>query len=232
LDKNLRNHWESLWGQTTRANFPQSLSDYFSKKGTDACWRMYSDLLSLCKFDPDPRILELGAGSGNMTLRIVKNLGGNATLVDYSAQALRVAKHNSIREGLIDRISFVQSDVFNFIPQKRYDLVHSAGLVEHFSMPLLGEIVKRHVTCANAQGYVILMVPAPTWWYKAMRRFLEAVQRWPKDFEVPFDKKKLESIADKNGLRVLRSIQSSGLARASAILGMPRENCQAPELQI
>lgn len=183
---------------------------------------MYSDLLSECTFNSNPRILELGAGSGNMTLRILKKIGGTATLVDYSAQALRVAKQNALREGLVDRISFVQDDVFNFIPQESHDLVHSGGLIEHFPMPLIGELVRRHVKCANAHGYVILMVPAPIWWYKAMRRFLEFVHWWPRDFEVPLNKEKLGSIAEKNGLEVLKSIQSSGLARASAIVGVPR----------
>lgn len=224
LKKNLKNHWESLWRrQTTRGNLLQCFSNYFAKKGTEACWRMYSDLLSKCTFDLNPRILELGAGSGNMTLRILKKFGGTATLVDYSAQALRIAKQNAFMEGLADRVSFTQDDVFNFIPQKSYDLVHSAGLIEHFPMPFLEKLVRKHVECVNAQGYIIIMVPAPIWWYKAMRRFLEIVQWWPKDFEVPLNKEKLEGIAEKNGLEILQSLQSSDLVRASAILGVPGE---------
>ncbi len=156
-----------------------------------------------------------------MTLRILKKFGGNATLVDYSAQALYVAKQNALREGFADRISFIQDDVFNFIPQRRYDLVHSGGLIEHFPIQLIEELVRKHVKCANAHGYVILMVPAPIWWYKTMRRFLEVFHWWPKDFEMPLDKDTLEDIAEKNGLKILKAIQSGGLARASAVIGTP-----------
>jgi len=157
-----------------------------------------------------------------MTLRILKKFGGSATLVDYSAQALNVAKRNALREGFSERISFIQDDAFNFFPRRGYDLVHSGGLIEHFPMPLMEQLVRKHANCANAHGYVVLMVPAPIWWYKAMRSFLEVVHWWPKDFEMPLNKEKLKSIAERSGIKVLKSLQSSGLARASAIVGVPK----------
>jgi cyclopropane fatty-acyl-phospholipid synthase-like methyltransferase len=149
-------------------------------------------------------------------------LGGNATLVDFSAQALQVAQRNAIKQGLADRVSFIQDDVLNFVAQTKYDLVHSAGLIEHSPMPLMGKFVRKHVECASAHGYVILMAPAPVWWYRAMRKLLEGIHRWPKDFETPLNKERLESITEKNGVNVLKSLQSGGLARASAIVGVPK----------
>jgi len=59
---------------------------------------MYADLLSECTFNSNPRILELGAVSGNMTLRILKKIGGTVTLVDYSAEAFLAAKQNALGE--------------------------------------------------------------------------------------------------------------------------------------
>ena len=164
-----------------------------------------------------------------MTLRILKKIGGTATLVDYSAEALRVARQNSLRYRLVDRITFVQENVFNFIPRQGYDLVHSAGLIEHYPTRL-NELLKKHIQCANADGYVIIMVPAPIWWYKLMRCFLENFHIWPKSFELPLDKYRLKSIAEESGLKILKSLQSSGLARASAILGVPSNMYRRSEL--
>ena len=218
LEKTIKNHWDSMWMRTARNGFSSPFLNYFSKLGTEACWKMYSDLLNLCTFNSNPRILELGAGSGSMTLRILKKIKGTATLVDYSRNALYVAKKNALKEGLADKISFIQDDVFNFIPKGKYDLVHSGGLIEHFPIPLICELVKKHAAHVKVNGYIILMTPAPVWWYKATRKFLEGVRWWPQDFETAFNKKMLEHLVETNNLNVLKSIQSNGIARASAIL--------------
>lgn len=67
------------------------------------------------------------------------------------------------------------------------------------------------------------MVPAPIWWYNAARKFLAVVHWWPNDFKMPLDIEKLENIADKNELKVLKSLQSSGLVRTSAMLRVPKQ---------
>jgi len=222
LEQNLKKHWDSLWVNTAKGGFVQSFSSFFSKRATEECWQMYSNLLDMCSFDSAPKILELGAGSGNMTFRILKKINGYATFIDYSEKALSVAKQNAKKEGLLEKASFSNADVFRYIPEEKYDLVHSGGLIEHFPMPRIDELVKKHANFAKASGYVIIMVPTPVWWYKITRKLLESIHWWPPNFETPFNKKMLDQIVKRNGLNVLRSLQSNRLARASAIVGTPQ----------
>ncbi len=60
-----------------------------------------------------PRILEIGTGSGAVSVAIASELKG-ATIVatDISLDALRVASRNAMKNGVADRIDFVQGDLF------------------------------------------------------------------------------------------------------------------------
>lgn len=203
----------------SKVGFVQSFSRFFSKVAAEECWKIYSDLLDVCHFSSSPNILELGAGSGEMTFRILKRTNGHATFIDYSKRALSLAKLNAKKAHLLDRVSFINSDVFCFNSKETYDLVHSGGLIEHFPMSRVDELVRKHANFVKSSGYILIMVPAPTWWYTVARKILESIRWWPPNFETPFSKKTLEQIVKRNGINVIKSLQSNYLARASAIVG-------------
>jgi release factor glutamine methyltransferase len=60
-----------------------------------------------------PRILEIGTGSGAISVAIASELSG-ATIVatDISMDALMVASRNAVKNGVADRIEFVRGDLF------------------------------------------------------------------------------------------------------------------------
>jgi release factor glutamine methyltransferase len=68
-------------------------------------------------------VLEIGTGSGCISISIAKNSNSKITAIDNSIEALEIAKSNAILNSV--KINFVLSDVFNFSDTKKYDLIVS-----------------------------------------------------------------------------------------------------------
>lgn len=74
-----------------------------------------------------PRVLELGTGSGCIAVALAKNHPGmSVTAVDISPAALEIARRNADRNGVADRIRFIESELFGSVPAgHEYDAVVS-----------------------------------------------------------------------------------------------------------
>ena len=70
------------------------------------------------------RMLDLCTGSGNVAIAVAKQrLTWRIDAVDLSADALIVAKANSLRLGAVWNLRFLQGDLFAPVPADRYDLI-------------------------------------------------------------------------------------------------------------
>lgn len=82
--------------------------------------------LKICKrFPSEPEVLDMCTGSGCIAVSI-KMLAGRElymTAVDLSEQALKTAQENAGRQGC--SIEFVQSDLFENLGNRKYDLIVS-----------------------------------------------------------------------------------------------------------
>ena len=64
-----------------------------------------------------PRILDLGVGSGALAVVLAKNVpDAEVTAVDISEKALDIARRNAQKHGVVERIAFVESDLFKKLP--------------------------------------------------------------------------------------------------------------------
>jgi release factor glutamine methyltransferase len=73
---------------------------------------------------PEPRVLDVGTGSGAIALSIAdEHPGARVTAIDASEDALAVARENSARTGLA--VDLVQRDLFEGLPDGPWDLVVS-----------------------------------------------------------------------------------------------------------
>ncbi len=64
--------------------------------------------------DENLRILEIGTGSGAISVALAKELpAGSITATDISARALTVAGENAADHGIRDRLRFLQGDLFS-----------------------------------------------------------------------------------------------------------------------
>lgn len=73
-------------------------------------------------FDRKVDILDIGTGSGAISIALKKNLESNITAVDISSEALDVAKENANINGTI--IDFIESDVFSNV-KGEFDVIIS-----------------------------------------------------------------------------------------------------------
>lgn len=84
------------------------------------------DLFSPWVSDPDEvvNILELCTGSGCLPIMLADAFPNAAVVTaDISADALAVAQRNVADYELQDRITLIQSDLYQNVPQKKYDLI-------------------------------------------------------------------------------------------------------------
>src|SRR5437868_7182648 len=83
--------------------------------------------LALAKGVQQPRIIDIGTGSGNLAVALAKSLStAQVTATDISADALAVAKANAERLGVLGRVRFFQGDVFAPAPtSETFDFVVS-----------------------------------------------------------------------------------------------------------
>jgi release factor glutamine methyltransferase len=82
--------------------------------------------LELLTSAPNPRVLDLGTGSGAIALAIAdEHPGAAVTALDVSPDALELASENAGRTGLAGRVSFVHGDFAQHLPDGPFDLIVS-----------------------------------------------------------------------------------------------------------
>lgn len=73
-----------------------------------------------------PRVIDLGTGSGVIAVSLALQISEIQVLAaDISSQALAVAQENATLLGVEEKITFLQSDLFQKIPNDKYHLICS-----------------------------------------------------------------------------------------------------------
>jgi SAM-dependent methyltransferase len=101
----------------------------------------------------DRRFLEVGCGTGKWLIYFHETFGYSVTGCDYAAASCAMAAGNLERAGI--RGTVVQADLFALTGA--YDVVFSAGLIEHFVKP--EEVLEKFVSLLNPGGTLISTVP-------------------------------------------------------------------------
>jgi release factor glutamine methyltransferase len=71
-------------------------------------------------------ILDLGTGSGSIAVTLAKHIPNSIiTATDISRDALNVAKKNSLYHKVKDKITFIESDLFNDLGNMKFDIIVS-----------------------------------------------------------------------------------------------------------
>lgn len=192
--------WDSVWNNINNS-FILRIHRKVCNKVIFYLYKRFLDYVNL----KNPDIIELGCGSGELSAKLLKRYGGSVTLVDNSENALNLAKSNYRSKNL--KACFLKKDLFCFHSKKKYDLVHSEGLIEHFIGAKQRKIINIHKDLAKKNGYILISVPRETWYYKIFRKFLEK-RKWIFGFEKPLDEKELKDLLEKSGLNVIKSKNS------------------------
>ena len=117
---------------------------------------LFTDVLSrLFTFNREGRFLEIGGFPGFYSIWFSKYLGYQSSLVDIYIKPDIIDSLTRVN-GTVP-ITTIQSDIFRFEPTNKFDVVMSAGLVEHFAD--LPAIIARHRLCLRDGGKLIVCVP-------------------------------------------------------------------------
>ena len=78
------------------------------------------------KFSPPINILEIGTGSGCIAISISSYLKDcTITALDISTKALNIAKNNATHNHVLNRINFIESNLFSNVPPSKFDIIVS-----------------------------------------------------------------------------------------------------------
>ena len=89
---------------------------------------LVEELIELCRGKENLNILDIGTGSGAITISLAKYLNtSNVKSFDISDIALEVGKKNAISNEVDDRVEFIKSDLFSSIENKsiQFDVIVS-----------------------------------------------------------------------------------------------------------
>lgn len=76
--------------------------------------------------EPPADVLDLGTGTGAISIALARAWPKSSfTAVDISPEALELARENAVRNGVAERIRFLQSDWFSALSSERFDLIVS-----------------------------------------------------------------------------------------------------------
>jgi cyclopropane fatty-acyl-phospholipid synthase-like methyltransferase len=119
------------------------------------------DALRRSGIERGTRILELGCGAGNASLRIAKLIGPSGLIVgvDRSAEVIDVAERRATVAGCCYWTRFVAADPNNFVPHERFD-----ALVVRLTLLRQGKSGNflRLFACVRPDGVVMVEAGAHT----------------------------------------------------------------------
>lgn len=163
------NYWDSVWnGQSNRSRRAAAWKSLFLENPAE---RMFWRDLAASLPKPLTSVVEIGSAPGANLLKWKRKLGCDVFGVDFSEVGLRMQRELFAREG-IDASHSISADFLNPEFQRRYgerfDIVCSAGLIEHFEDPEAA--VKAHVKILRSGGLLVITIPNITGVY---RRWME-----------------------------------------------------------
>ena len=86
---------------------------------------LVSEVLSISKTMENPKILDIGSGSGCIPISLVlENPQISADSVDISRAAIEIAEKNALLHNIYDKVRFIQSDLFEKVEGK-YNIIVS-----------------------------------------------------------------------------------------------------------
>ena len=146
-----RKLWNSIWNKEKKKRRNNIFYKYYYKEYDNVLQNILNQL-KIEKAD----ILDLGCGSGNLLLRLYKLKPWHCYYgIDYSETAINKAKEKFINTNIYNNLYF--GDIFNYNFNKKFDLIISAGLIEHFTNP--NSIIERHIYYSKQNGLIAISVP-------------------------------------------------------------------------
>jgi SAM-dependent methyltransferase len=87
------------------------------QSGKDVIWVPTNDavadaMLKAAKVKPTDLVYDLGAGDGKIAIAAAKNFGATAVGIEYNKEMAELAKRNTERAGVADKVNIINGDIF------------------------------------------------------------------------------------------------------------------------
>ncbi|MBI2996190.1 MAG: class I SAM-dependent methyltransferase [Candidatus Melainabacteria bacterium] len=118
------------------------------------------------------KVLEIGCGIGTDTVSFARN-GARVTVVELSSKSIDIAKMRAKTYGLENKIQFYSGDaekLSSFLPNEKFDLVYSFGVIHHTPHP--ENVIKEIKSFVHSKSIIKIMVYNRFSW-KALWIFLK-----------------------------------------------------------
>ena len=73
--------------------------------------------------DRPARILDVGCGTGLLTIQLARNGAQHVHAIDIDEAAVKNTLTNAFRNGVADRVSAAAQDLYPWVPEEKYDLI-------------------------------------------------------------------------------------------------------------
>lgn len=181
--KSTRNHsWDRYWTE-------------YEPEGIDRLSRLIFEKMREAVDFGGKKILELGCGTGRLSLLALRAGAETATLVDSSPQALTIAKR-LFRD--LENVEFIEKNIKKIRLRPDYDIVFSSGVLEHFPPLERPEIVDLHRRCSRRT--VMIMVPAAPHYNNLRMRLPETVRLY--GWQRPLTRPEMKNLFLQSGIEV------------------------------
>ena len=105
------------------------------------------------RLQPGESVVEAGCGWGTLALHMARQYGARVKAFNISSEQLAYARDRARREGLTERVEFIDDDYRNV--RGEYDAFVSVGMLEHVGLQhyeSLAEVLRRVVRRAGGRG--------------------------------------------------------------------------------
>jgi ubiquinone/menaquinone biosynthesis C-methylase UbiE len=192
----MRNDWTRHW--------EENYKDYLGGSWNWRITRAYKKLLKRVDLK-NPKVLELGSGTGINSLTIAKGLNATEiTLVDNNKKAFEISR--KVFEKSDIQVKFLCKNILNLNLSQRFDIVHSEGLIEHFNGKDRMLVFKKHRDFCRTGGFIIIFVPYKSFQYS----FFKFVYRkhYKRVWEEIFTKEELRNLCNFFDLKIVKELTS------------------------
>jgi SAM-dependent methyltransferase len=138
------------------AELPFNYTQSIARTATDI--RKYNSVLAYPPLadlitGSNPRVLDVGCGPGWLALTVAEHYKASVTGIDYNPVA--IARASEIANLLKSDAQFRSTDLFDYRPEKRFDIVTSIGALHH-TEDCLRAIKHIAEQCVADHGYIFL----------------------------------------------------------------------------
>jgi precorrin-6B methylase 2 len=106
----------TAFGQAATAKKQRGFEPTVGQEGKDVVWvptsqALVNRMLDMAKVTPSDYVVDLGSGDGRTVITAAKR-GARALGVEYNPDMVALSKRNAQKEGVTDKVQFVQGDIF------------------------------------------------------------------------------------------------------------------------